>query len=1193
MSVKVKASVEGIRFYRDQWGIIVCSIDKVIKGDFIGDKNGMIFKGTMPEPSLGATYIIIADYVNDLKWGEQYNIKSIYSDISFDKDDKKGRFKFLCSLFTASQIEAMYSVYDDPFAILDAEDVEKLVQIKGCGIKTADNWIRKFKKHINIARIFVELEDYNLTNNMIKRLMNRYNSPDLVIEKVKTNPYILVNEVDGIGWKKADEIALAGNIKPDSPVRIGAYITYYLNKCGEEGCSWITPDQLLGAILDNLGEEIPDENITKAIRELGDKLWWNEDKDKIGLSRYYRIEHDVAEELIRIRNAESNIYCDDWKMKIEHLERTQGWEFTDEQMHGIEEVLKNNVIVIHGLAGSGKTSAVSGVLEVLSHYSSVMCALSGRAASRMSEITGKTGFTIHRLLGYPKGANEYQGFEFNQDNKLPYNIYILDEISMVDARLFYYLLRAIPDGAKLICLGDSGQLESIGCGNIAYDMIHSSEIPTVELTKIHRQAAKSAIITQSIAVRNGKQIIDKDWTGVETRGELQDLELHCYSDKSNTFYNIMEIFSRLMAQKDFDIMDSQIIVPIKTKGDSCTYNINNTVQELYNPSAKNKKEITRFSNEKPFIIREGDKVINTVNNYKLPTPIYNGNIGIVKSIWYNEEIDSRIMTIDFIGIGNVDVPEEAWNGIELGYALTAHKCVTGNTLLYTNKGITPIKDLEKYSEDENIIDEDLMVYNGEIMEHPSNFYKIGLSDCISIKTKRGYELTGTLDHGVDILDENGNIIRKNMEEIKIGDNIVIRKGSNIFGEEILLPKEWFEFSVDVRAIEYTLPNCLTEEFAQFLGHMVADGCITHGGFRFGKNQFEVVEEFSKIVYKIFGAKCNITKPVEGINGGMYQAEVFSSYLRSFLLNIDGLQPNNKTIPKCILSAPKKYQCAFLKGLFEDGTVNLKKDKFDHIELIQCSDNAEDIIKTIHIMLLNLGIISTYIIRSPRKKSHHFKHCIYIYKNDAVIFEQLIGFISKEKKDRLEKCRIKYRHSCPSYTIPNLKKRLFKVLKRYGLENNYKITKDFKYDYQTISQLRLETFLSDIENIILDDDKDIIELYKIKDNYFIDSIVDINEKQENTYCLNMPITHKFVQNGICGWNCQGSQFGNVIFGLDFTAYSLLTRELVYTGITRAQKKCYLVCQTGALRFATAQQSVSNKQTHLQDCLYEVAHPKLVF
>lgn len=673
MSVKVKAEIEGIRFYRDQWGIIVCSIDKVLKGEFIGDLNGMVFKGNMPEPVLGATYIIIADYIEDPKWGRQYNIKSIYSDVSFDKNDKSGRQKFLLNLFTPSQVQAMYEVYDDPFSVLDAEDVEKLVQIKGCGIKTADLWIRKFKKNINIARIFVELEDYGLTNNMIKRLMDRYHSPDLIIEKVKTNPYVLVNEVDGIGWNRADEIALAGNIKPDSPMRIGAYIIYYLDMCGENGNSWITPDELLGAILDNLGEEIPDENITMAIRELGNKLWWNEEKDKIGLSKYYKIEYRIAEELIRIRNAESDIHCDNWKERIEHLERNQGWDFTEEQMDGIETVLNNNVTVIHGLAGTGKTSVVSGVLEALNNYSSVMCALSGRAASRMSEITGKTGYTIHRLLGYPKGDSEYQFFEFNQDNKLPYNLYILDEISMVDSRIFYYLLRAIPDGAKLICLGDSGQLESIGCGNVAYDMIHSSEIPTIELTKIHRQAAKSAIITQSIAVRNSKQIVGKDWVGNETRGELKDLEIHCYSDSSNTFYEVMEIFSKLMAQKDFDIMDCQIIVPIKTRGDACTYKINNTIQELYNPASKNKKEITRLSNNNPFILREGDKVINTINNYRLETPIYNGNIGTIKSIGYNEELESRVITIDFIGIGNVDVPEEAWNGIELGYAITVHK----------------------------------------------------------------------------------------------------------------------------------------------------------------------------------------------------------------------------------------------------------------------------------------------------------------------------------------------------------------------------------------------------------------------------------------------------------------------------------------------------------------------------------------
>jgi exodeoxyribonuclease V alpha subunit len=135
MSVKVKAEIERVRFYKDQWGIIVCSIDKIMKGDFIGNVNSVVFKGNMPEPSVGATYIIIADYVEDPKWGGQYNIKSIYSDVSFDKNDKSGKQKFLLNLFTPSQVEAMYDTYDDPFSILDAEDVEKLVQIKGCGIK--------------------------------------------------------------------------------------------------------------------------------------------------------------------------------------------------------------------------------------------------------------------------------------------------------------------------------------------------------------------------------------------------------------------------------------------------------------------------------------------------------------------------------------------------------------------------------------------------------------------------------------------------------------------------------------------------------------------------------------------------------------------------------------------------------------------------------------------------------------------------------------------------------------------------------------------------------------------------------------------------------------------------------------------------------------------------------------------------
>ena len=670
--IKVTVAVERIRFYKNEWGIIECSISKTKEGTPKLDKNGIaIFKGVMPQLQEKNLYNITAEYVEDPKFGGQYNILSIFTALDFGTGDPEGQKKFLSSIFTPLQVTNMYNALENPFQSLKDKDAVSLIKVKGCGMDTADRWIRKFEKHIGEAKIYTELEEYNLTTNMIKKLMDRYNSPELVIEKVKNNPYVLCNEVKGIGWKTADKIALEGGIGEFSTKRIAAYMIHYLDESGENGCSWITPDELMGAILEGIGEEVPDANVTEAIRELGDQLWWNDDKSKIGLRRYFNIEQKIAEELIRIRDAESKIVYEDWEDTIKHLEHRQGWKYTDEQKNGVKTVLDNNITVVQGLAGTGKSTLVSAMIEVLRSYSYVQCALSGRASSRMSEITGQEGFTIHRLLGYPQG--DKQGFAFHDEKPLPYDIYILDEISMVDAYLFYYLLRAIPSGAKLVCLGDPGQLESIGCGNIAHDMINSEEIPTVTLTQIHRQAAKSAIITESIKVRNGQQIINKDWVGEETRGELQDLNLDCFSDKSNTFYKVVQAFSKTMAQEDFNIMETQVIIPVKNNGAACTYELNNSIQELYNPEDRNKKEHNGFSNGKPYILREGDKVMNVVNNYKTSPPIYNGNIGIIKSIYYDFDLDEDFMLINFKGIGEVKVPRESWNNIELGYAITVHK----------------------------------------------------------------------------------------------------------------------------------------------------------------------------------------------------------------------------------------------------------------------------------------------------------------------------------------------------------------------------------------------------------------------------------------------------------------------------------------------------------------------------------------
>ena len=667
--IQAECTIRQIRFYRDGWGILSASIDKIVKGELRTDPESTVFKGEMPRIKEGEAYKISGTYTEDAKWGGQYEIDMIASNITLKDDDENGQRKFLESIFTDRQVINMYEALKNPYLTLKNEDARSLVKVRGCGLYTAPDWILRFQQHYHRARIYAELDDYNLSASIIDKLIERYKSPDVVIEKIKKNPYVLITEVKGIGWAIADKIALAGGLAPFCTERIGAFLYQYLLTAGEDGFSWVTPDELMGAVLEKFGEEIPDEAVTKAIHEMEDKLWWNADKTRIGLKYYYELEQKIAKELIRIRDAESGIPYTDWKEAVSRIEHLQGWNYTEEQIKGIQTALEENVVLIQGSAGSGKTSLVRAVLECLKGYSYVQCAFSGKAASRLMEVTKQEGYTIHRLLGFPKGEVDKQRFFFHDENRLIYDVIILDEISMVDLRLFYYLLRAIPNGAKLICLGDNGQLEAIGSGNIAYDMLVSPEIEAITLHEIHRQAQDSAIVTESVKIRDGVQIVEKDWAGHEVRGNRKDFDITGYSDKSNTFYKIMEHFARIYDECR-DIQAIQVIVPMKQKGCS-TYVLNNAIQNLFNPDDKEQVEI-RLSRDRSYFLKVGDKVINQVNNYKTDPNIFNGNVGIIKSFGYDEN-DERIMTIDFDGIGEVDVPEKYWKGIDLAYAITVHK----------------------------------------------------------------------------------------------------------------------------------------------------------------------------------------------------------------------------------------------------------------------------------------------------------------------------------------------------------------------------------------------------------------------------------------------------------------------------------------------------------------------------------------
>lgn len=663
-----------------------------IKGELCAMKKGMKYKVVLKE-----------EY--DKKYGRwSYNVLYIQEQYSFDTvEDQR---TFLRSVITEKQVNSIFEMYDNPVELLEKEDVEALTKVKGIGLTSAKKIIEKYMNSRDYSKLIVELHDYELTLPMVKKLTKRYGSPEIVAKKVTENPYILAQEVKGIGFTKADEIANKVGFSNVSPQRCSAYIKHFFKEMVQEGHSYVTGEHLMDSIYDALGDDYPVENVSVALRELADagELWFNEDRTVFASKHHYDIERTVALNIMRLVNAENNFYFENWEEKIAEVEAQQGWKFTDEQYAAIQSTLEHNVVVTAGFGGTGKTASVGGMLKVLEGYTFAQCALSGKASVNMFHVTGVEGYTIHRLLGY----NPYHGYKYKHDNKLDYDIIIFDEFSMVDAELFAHLLCAIKDGAKLIMLGDTGQLTNIGIGNVMHDLMESGYVWSNQLTQIHRQAAKSAIITKSIKVRNSEHIVKAGFEGRMVLGELQDLEIIGYSEDPNRQKGedgkgvklIMEEYLRIRP-KIQNIMDVAIILPTNYRG-TCTHKLNLLVQkvEINHRVGLNSRGID-IGGEHPYTLYIGDKVINTKNNYdsvykeyigedefgsprfnEVKREIYNGNMGIVTAINHDE----REIEVDFERIGKVTISSDDLHSIQLGYAISVHKS-QGATIPYVIVGI--------------------------------------------------------------------------------------------------------------------------------------------------------------------------------------------------------------------------------------------------------------------------------------------------------------------------------------------------------------------------------------------------------------------------------------------------------------------------------------------------------------------------
>lgn len=651
-------------------------------------------KGKTCTLEYGTTYKVFCKLAETHEiYGDTYGL--IYISKCIDISSKDKQKEFLKNVLNENLVEKLFDEYDDVIKLLENRDVKSLMKIKGIGNQVALRMIDEYEESKDYSSIYMELGQLGFTHTFIKKLVDFYKSPDTVIDIVKNNPYDLLR-VEGIGFKKADEVACKVGITQYDIRRIKGFLLYYLNDQGEAGRSYLNYQDLMKALYDTLGF-IPEEIINATAKQMIDNkdVVVLDNGSKIALKKFYDLEKNIMNELFRLQiglvkvvendsNKVNSIHDDyiprsfnigNWETITENVEEKQGFMFTDEQRAAIKLSLDNHVMALTGGAGVGKTSTANGICSLYSGYSILACALSGKASVRITEATGLPASTIHRALGYQNGE-----FMFNKENKLAVDIVLIDEATMINGTLFLSLLEAIPTGAKVIIMGDVQQLTPIGNCQVFADILDSNVLPVVKLSKPHRQALRSGIIPTSIKIANQQQIFDGNYTGNTVIGELKDMEFDISGKRNEESISdkIIKHF-QIELEKFHDVMEVQVCVPMRLRGELSCYNLNSKIQSIYNPKLSNCNEIEIFLEKKndeakKYIIRAGDKVINTKNNYKCinsegdTTPVFNGNMGIVKEIEKN-----GMCTIDFIGVGEVLFTKSDCKNLELGYACTVHK----------------------------------------------------------------------------------------------------------------------------------------------------------------------------------------------------------------------------------------------------------------------------------------------------------------------------------------------------------------------------------------------------------------------------------------------------------------------------------------------------------------------------------------